>query len=60
MLITVKGQMVRTRVKDIRVTGRNTQGVRLVNLEAGDSLQGIARVIADEEEDAEEAGTPAS
>ena len=33
MLITVKGQMVRTCVKDIREAGRNTQGVKLIELE---------------------------
>jgi DNA gyrase subunit A len=34
MLITVAGQMVRTRVSDIREAGRNTQGVKLIDLEA--------------------------
>jgi DNA gyrase subunit A len=53
MLITVKGQMVRTQVKDIREAGRNTQGVKLVNLEAGDRLQAIAPVISESEEDSE-------
>lgn len=51
MLITVKGQMVRTSVKMIREAGRNTQGVRLVNLRPGDKLQAIARVISDDEGD---------
>lgn len=54
MLITVSGQMVRTSVKDIRETGRNTQGVKLINLEAGDKLQAIAPVISEEKGDAEE------
>jgi DNA gyrase subunit A len=53
MLITAGGQMVRTFVKDIRETGRNTQGVKLINLEAGDKLQAIAPVISEEKEDAE-------
>ena len=52
MLITVKGQMVRTSVKDIREAGRNTQGVKLVNLDAGDKLQAIAPVIGEDKEDA--------
>jgi DNA gyrase subunit A len=52
MLITFKGQMVRTRVADIREAGRNTQGVKLVTLEAGDKLQAIAPVIGEEKEDA--------
>jgi DNA gyrase subunit A len=52
MLITVGGQMVRTFVKDIREAGRNTMGVKLVNLETGDKLQAIAPVISEEKEDA--------
>jgi len=52
MLITFKGQMVRTRVADIREAGRNTQGVKLVTLDPGDKLQAIAPVIGEEKEDA--------
>jgi DNA gyrase subunit A len=52
MLITVGGQMVRTFVKDIREAGRNTQGVKLVNLDAGDKLQAVAPVIGEDKEDA--------
>ena len=52
MLITVKGQMVRTCVKDIREAGRNTQGVKLIELESGDKLQAIAPVIGEDKEDA--------
>jgi DNA gyrase subunit A len=51
MLITVGGQMVRTPVKDIRETGRNTQGVKLVNLAGKDKLQAIAQVIGEDKED---------
>jgi DNA gyrase subunit A len=50
MLITVGGQMVRTSVKDIREAGRNTMGVKLVNLDAGDKLQAIAQVVGEETE----------
>ncbi len=50
MLITVGGQMVRTSVKDIREAGRNTMGVKLVNLDAGDKLQAIAQVVGEEGE----------
>jgi DNA gyrase subunit A len=42
--------MVRTSVDDIRETGRNAQGVKLVNLEPGDKLLAIAPVIADRNE----------
>jgi DNA gyrase subunit A len=52
MLITTGGQMVRTFVKDIREAGRNTQGVKLINLAEGDKLQGIAPVISEQQEDA--------
>jgi DNA gyrase subunit A len=52
MLITVAGQMVRTFVRDIREAGRNTMGVKLVNLEAGDKLQAIAPVISEQQEEA--------
>ena len=51
MLITSGGQMVRTRVGDIRETGRNTMGVKLINLEADDKLQAIAPVISEEDEE---------
>jgi DNA gyrase subunit A len=42
--------MVRTSVKDIREAGRNTMGVKLVNLDAGDKLQAIAQVVGEETE----------
>jgi len=51
MLITVSGQMVRTNVKAIREAGRNTMGVKLVNLDAGDKLQAIAPVISEPAEE---------
>jgi DNA gyrase subunit A len=50
MLITNGGQMVRTFVKDIREAGRNTQGVKLINLAEGDKLQAIAPVISEQQE----------
>ncbi len=53
MLITVGGQMVRTRVSDIREAGRNTQGVKLINLDDNDKLQAIASVVSEEKQDAE-------
>jgi DNA gyrase subunit A len=55
MLITVAGQMVRTKVNDIREAGRNTQGVKLIELESNDKLKAIAPVISEEKEDANEA-----
>ena len=52
MLITSGGQMVRTFVKDIREAGRNTQGVKLIDLAEADKLQAIAPVISEQQEDA--------
>jgi DNA gyrase subunit A len=54
MLITVTGQMVRTRVSDIREAGRNTQGVKLIDLEGPDKLKAIAPVISEEKEEGDE------
>jgi DNA gyrase subunit A len=51
MLITNKGKMVRTRVKEIRETGRNAQGVKLIDMREGELLQAIAPVVANEEEE---------
>ena len=46
MAITKHGMVVRCPVKDIRETGRNTQGVRLISLEKGDEVSSIASVVA--------------
>jgi DNA gyrase subunit A len=45
MLLTAKGQSVRTRVKEIRETGRGAKGVKLVDLGEGDKLLALARVV---------------
>ncbi|OYV48937.1 MAG: DNA gyrase subunit A, partial [Verrucomicrobia bacterium 21-51-4] len=50
MLFTHSGQAVRIPVKDVRVIGRTTQGVRLINLAKGDKLVGISRVVEPDEE----------
>ncbi len=60
MLITVAGQMVRTRVSDIREAGRNTQGVKLVELDQNDKLQAIAPVISEEKQESEVDSQPAA
>jgi DNA gyrase subunit A len=54
MLITTKGQMVRTRVKEIRAVGRNTMGVKLMDLRGVEKLQAIAPVVSMETEGAAE------
>lgn len=48
MCITQKGILIRTKVKDIRISGRSTQGVRIINLEKGDKLATVARIIPEE------------
>jgi DNA gyrase subunit A len=59
MLITKQGIAIRMPVKGIRVAGRNTQGVRLVNLEAHDLVMDVARVVPeDDEEPGEDAELP--
>jgi DNA gyrase subunit A len=52
MLITTGGQMVRIGVREIREAGRNTMGVKLINLIEGERLQDIAPVVSQEEEEA--------
>jgi len=52
MLITSVGQMVRTGVRAIREAGRNTMGVKLIDLDANDRLQAIAPVISEAVEEA--------
>jgi len=51
MLITKNGVINRQRVEDISIIGRATQGVKLVNLDDGDVVVDVARVIVDEEEE---------
>jgi DNA gyrase subunit A len=58
MLITVGGQMVRIPVNGIREAGRNTMGVKLVNLDAGDKLQAIAPVISEDKAEVGESSEP--
>ena len=58
MLLTAKGQSIRTRVKEIRETGRGAKGVRLVNLEEGDKLLAIARIVETDEEQAANSTPP--
>jgi DNA gyrase subunit A len=48
MLITKDGQIVRTKVDQISVVGRNTQGVRCIALNEGDKLVSVARIPREE------------
>ena len=49
MIMTSNGQVIRVPVKGISVLGRNTQGVRLINLDEGDKVTDVARVLAEDE-----------
>jgi DNA gyrase subunit A len=51
MLITTGGMVNRTHVREIRVVGRNTQGVRIMNLNEGDKIASIAQVAREEPEE---------
>jgi DNA gyrase subunit A len=54
MLVSNKGKIIRLRIKDIRVIGRNTQGVRLIDLEDGERVVSLAKVAEKEEENGEQ------
>jgi DNA gyrase subunit A len=54
MIITENGIMIRTRVEEISTMGRNTQGVRVIDLKQGDSIADVTRVADTDEPEAEE------
>ena len=59
MLISDKGTLVRTRVSEVSVQGRNTQGVRLIRLKDAESLVGLERVEEPNDLEGDEiSGTP--
>lgn len=49
VIITEKGMIIRQHAKDLRVMGRNTQGVKLIKLNGGDRISAIARVVPEDE-----------
>jgi len=53
MLITSGGVLIRTRVKEIREMSRSTQGVTLINLDDGEKLCGLQRIMDRDEENGE-------
>ena len=57
MLISQQGMMLRTRAADLRVIGRATQGVRLIEMEEGDMVVGVAK-LAEREEEGPDSGAP--
>ncbi|MCZ7609604.1 MAG: DNA gyrase subunit A [Ignavibacterium sp.] len=50
VIISTQGMVIRQSVKDLRVMGRNTQGVRVIRLNEGDSIADIARVVPEDED----------
>jgi DNA gyrase subunit A len=51
MMITTGGVLIRTKVKQIREMGRSTQGVTLINLDAGQTLTGLQKVVESDEDE---------
>ncbi len=58
MLMTAGGMVNRTHVHEIRVIGRNTQGVRIMNLNEGDKIASIAKVAREDEQEEPTAAEP--
>jgi DNA gyrase subunit A len=56
MLITKDGMVTRSKVDAIRIVGRNTQGVRVMNLSEGDKIVSVAKVAQEKVEG--DSGTP--
>lgn len=50
VIISTQGMVIRQAVKDLRIMGRNTQGVRVIRLNEGDSIADIARIIPDDDD----------
>jgi DNA gyrase subunit A len=59
MLITKQGVIIRSSVAQVRVTGRIAQGVKLVQLDNGDFVTAVARVVPEEEGEGEADEAPA-
>jgi len=54
MIINKSGIAIRMAVKDLRVMGRATQGVKLINIKKGDSIAAVAKVMHEEQDEQEE------
>jgi DNA gyrase subunit A len=50
MIVTRHGVIIRVPVEGIRISGRNTQGVKVMNLDAGDTVMDVARVVEEDDE----------
>ncbi len=58
MLVSDQGTLIRIAIDSIRRTGRNAQGVRLINLSDGEHLAGMALIAESEEEEGEQSDLP--
>lgn len=54
MIITTKGILIRQKMKDIRVMGRNSQGVKLIRLSEHDTISAVARIVEEDKEENQE------
>jgi DNA gyrase subunit A len=55
MMITRHGVIIRLPVEGIRVIGRNTQGVKVMNLDSGDTVGDVTRVVKEDDNGTEDA-----
>lgn len=51
MITSRNGIVIRLPIRDVSIMGRNTQGVRLINLDEGDSVADVTRIMTETEED---------
>ncbi len=56
MLMTDKGQVIRIKCSNISLLGRNTQGVRLINVNDGETVSSVAKTVADDDAEEESGG----
>lgn len=56
MIITNRGIAIRIHVSDLRVMGRNTQGVRLIKLNDKDGIASVTRIVREDDEEIEDEG----
>jgi len=60
MMMTARGKIQRVKVSDFNPIGRNTQGVRIMNLHDGDKIASIAKIANEDEPETAASDTPAS
>ncbi len=58
MIVSQQGILIRLPIRDINMIGRNTQGVRLINLEEGDRVIDVAKIVQNGDDDEDPEGGP--